>query len=80
MSARATIAHTCVWFVSQLLSSLQNQGIMIQNNVVLDLNNPLVPCESPDGKLDEALSRSVYRDAYNRFITDPTQELFVLII
>lgn len=67
-------------FVPQLLSLLQNRNIMIQQNVVLNLDNPLVRYESLDGKLGEALSGSVYRDAYNRLITDPTKELFVPII
>jgi hypothetical protein len=36
--------------------------------------------KSPDGRLGDALSGSVYRDAYQRMITDPKRQLFVPII
>ena len=67
-------------FVPQLLSLLQNRSLMIQENVVLDLQNPLVPYQSPGGLLGEALSGSVYQQAYARLITDPTRQLLVPII
>ena len=67
-------------FVPQLLRLLQNPQIMKQENLVIDFNQPLLPFESPGNVLGEALSGSVYRDAYARNITDPNRQLFVPII
>jgi hypothetical protein len=67
-------------FAPQLLNLLQNPTIMIADNLLIDLLNPLRMYESPDGRLGDALSGSVYRDAYKRMITDPTRQLFVPII
>ena len=67
-------------FVSQLLSLLQNRKIMMQENLVIDMNNPLQPYQSPNGKLGEALSGSVYRDAYATLVQYPDRQLFVPII
>ena len=67
-------------FVPQLLNLLQNPKIMIQENLVIDVNNPLTPYADADKRLGEALSGSVYKEAYARFITQPQQELFVPII
>ena len=49
-------------------------------NLLIDMHNPLKPNESPNGRLGNALSGSVYRDAYRRMITDPTRQLLVPII
>ena len=59
-------------FVPQLLRLLQNSRLMIPENVVLDLQEPLKPYTSGNGLLSEALSGSVYQKAYARLITDPT--------
>ena len=67
-------------FVPQLLRLLQSSDIMIQDNLVIDLECPLKPYVSPDGRLGEALSGQVYADAYNRYITCPHKQLFVPII
>ena len=67
-------------FVPQLLSLLQNRKIMLQENLVIDCNNPLLQYQSPDGKLGEALSGSVYRDAYATLVKYPDRQLFVPII
>jgi hypothetical protein len=67
-------------FVPQLLKLLQNRKIMIQDNLVLDMQHPLQPFHSPNGDIGEALSGSVYRDAYSRFLQHPERELFVPII
>lgn len=67
-------------FAPQLLNLLQNPSIMIADNLLIDLMDPLRRYESPDGRLGDALSGSVYRDAYTRMITDPTRQLFVPII
>ena len=67
-------------FASQLLSLLQNPTLMTANNVLIDLMNPLHPYTSPDGRLGEAISGTVYRDAYLRLITNPQRQLFVPII
>ena len=67
-------------FVPQLLRLLQNPRLMIPENVVLDLQEPLKPYTSGNGLLSEALSGSVYQKAYARLITDPTRQLLVPII
>jgi hypothetical protein len=67
-------------FAPQLLNLLQNPSIMTSENLLIDLNNPLKPYQSPDGRLGDALSGSVYRDAYQRMITNPARQLFVPII
>ena len=67
-------------FAPQLLNILQNPSVMTAENLLIDFLNPLKPYESPDGRLGDALSGSVYRDAYQRMITDPTRQLFVPII
>ena len=60
-----------------LLSLLQNPSIMTAENLLLDINNPLKQYESPNNVLGEAMSGSVYREAYKRLITDPNTQLFV---
>jgi hypothetical protein len=67
-------------FVPQLLSLLQNPLIMVQENLVIDINCPLKPYANPSQVLGEALSGSVYADAYARYITQPNRQLFVPII
>jgi hypothetical protein len=67
-------------FAPQLLNLLQNPSIMTAENLLIDLCNPLKPYQSPDGRLGDAISGSVYRNAYDRMITDPTRQLFVPII
>ena len=73
----------CFDFVAQLLSLLQNRSIMTAENLVIDINDPLKPYYELEGGnvLGEALSGSVYRDAYKRLIKDPARkQLFVPII
>jgi hypothetical protein len=53
---------------------------MTQENLVLDMQNPLQQYKSPNGNIGEALSGSVYRDAYSKYVKDPARELFVPII
>jgi len=67
-------------FVPQLLNLLQDVTLMTSENLLIDLDNPLVPYSSPDGILGDAISGSVYRDAYKRMITNPHRQLFVPII
>ena len=67
-------------FVPQLLRLLQNPKIMTADNLLIDPMNPLLPYTSPNGILGEAISGSVYRDAYQRLITKPDRQLFVPII
>jgi hypothetical protein len=67
-------------FAPQLLNLLQNPAVRTAENLLIDIQNPLKPYESPNGRLGNALSGSVYRDAYRRMITDPTRQLFVPII
>lgn len=72
----------CFDFVAQILSLLQNRSIMTEENLAIDIHNPLKPYfELKAGAvLGEAISGSVYRDAYKRLIRDPTRQLFVPII
>ena len=67
-------------FVPQLLRLLQDRSIMNDNNLAIDINNPLLKYKSPNGHLGEAMSGSVYQIAYDRYITDPSTQLFVPII
>ena len=53
-------------FVPQLLQLLQNCKIMIHDNLVLDMQNPLQQYKSPYGNIGDALARSVYREAYSK--------------
>ncbi len=64
----------------QLFNLLQNPSITTSENLLIDLHNPLQPYQSPNGILGDAISGSVYHDAYHRMITDPTRQLFVPII
>ena len=57
-------------FAPQLLSLLQNKNLMTADNLLIDLNDPLQPYWSPDGRLGEAISGTVYRLAYQRLITN----------
>jgi Plavaka transposase len=63
-----------------LLSLLQNPNIMQQENLVIDVNCTLRPYANPTTVLGEALSGSVYAEAYARYITQPSRQLFVPII
>ena len=69
----------CFDFVPQLLSILQNPDIMTEENLLINMADPLKPFRSPNNVRGKAILGSVYKDAYNRLITDPNQ-LFVLII
>ena len=54
---------------------------MTADKLAIDLLNPLMPYISPDGRLGEALSGQVYRNAaYAQLITKPDSHLFVPII
>ena len=64
-------------FVPQLPRLLQNPSLMIPENVVLDFSDPLKPYKSWNGLLGEALSGSVYQNAYSRLITNPSHQLLV---
>ena len=64
-------------FVPQLLKLLQNQTIMTQDNLLIDVHNPLLPYKSPDGVWSEALSGQVYQDVYRCLVTNPQHQLFV---
>jgi hypothetical protein len=53
---------------------------MIQDNLVLDIQNPLQQYTSPDGNIGGALSGLVYREAYSKYVKHPERELFFPII
>ena len=67
-------------FVPQLLSLLQNRNIMIEENLLLDVSDPLKPFKGPGQVRGEAISGSVYHDAYKRLITNPGNQLIVPMI
>jgi hypothetical protein len=67
-------------FVPQLLSLLQNRQIMVQENLVIDVTNPLQPFQPSNNMVGEALSGTAYRDAYNFLIQDPSKEMLIPII
>ena len=67
-------------FVPQLLRLLQNCRIIIQDNLVLNMQNPVQGYNSPNGNIGEALSGSVYREAYSKYVKHLKRELFVPII
>ena len=67
-------------FAPQLLNLLQNPAVMTSDNLLIDILDPLKPYAAPDGRIGDALSGSVYRDAYQRMITNPRKQLFVPII
>ena len=67
-------------FVPQLLNLLQNPALMTAKKLAIDPLNPLMPYKSPDGRLGEALSGTVYCNAYARLITNPERQLFVPIV
>ncbi len=60
-------------FAPQLLNLLQNPSVMTAENLLIDIRDPLKAYASPDGLLGDALSGSVYRDAYQRMVTNPTR-------
>ncbi len=53
---------------------------MSQENLLVDVQDPLRPYTSPEGVRGEALSGQVYQDAYQRLVTNPQRQLFVPII
>jgi hypothetical protein len=65
-------------FVPQQLSLLQNRNIMMAKNLLIDINDPLRPYDSP--VIGKAIYGSVYKSAYKRFISSPSQQLFLPII
>ena len=74
------VVATAYEFAPRLLNLLQNPALMTAQNLLIDLQNPLQRYNSPDGRIGDALSGSVYRDAYSRLITNPERQLFVPII
>jgi hypothetical protein len=53
---------------------------MTQDNLPIDVHNPLLPYTSLDGVQGDALSGQVYQDAYRRLVTNPQRQMFVPII
>ncbi len=76
-SSRKVIAFD---FVPQLLRLLQNPSVMTPENLAIDFNDPLLRYESPGNVFGEAMSGSVYRTAYEHFITNSSWQFFVPII
>ena len=53
---------------------------MTEDNLLIDVHNPLLPYKSPDGVWGDALTGQVYQDAYRCLVTNPQRQLFVPII
>jgi hypothetical protein len=70
----------CYDFVPQLLTILQNKEMVSANNLVLDQNNPLAMYKPQNNRLGKALSGSVYRDMYQRLVSNPTKQLLCPLI
>ena len=66
-------------FVPQHLRLLQNPSVMTPENLAIDFNDPLLRYESPGNVLGEAMPGSVYRTAYERFITNPSRQFLFLL-
>jgi hypothetical protein len=54
--------------------------MMLANNLVLDLNNPLAMYKPQNNRLGEALSGSVYQDMCQRLVSNPTKQLLCPLI
>ena len=50
---------------------------MVQENLVIDVTNPLQPFQPSNNMVGEALSGTAYRDAYNFLIQDPSKEMLI---
>ena len=75
MSSRSSL------FVPQLLNLLQNPALMTAaEKLSIDPLNTLIPYFDEDGRLGDALSGSVYCNAYADLITNPNRQLFIPII
>ena len=70
----------CYDFVPVALSLLQDRSVMQQANLAIDLNDPLAMYYPPDGRLGEAMSGSVYRDMYKRYVTKPGKQFLCPLI
>ena len=67
-------------FVPQLLRLLQNGSLMTPENLVLDFYQPLQKYHAPENILGEALSGTVYSEAFDHLVQDPEKDLLVPII
>jgi hypothetical protein len=65
-SLQCCLDVVCFDLVPQILMLLQNRDIMIADNLAIGIKDPLKPYTSPNDTLDEALSGSVYREAYDQ--------------
>ena len=53
---------------------------MIQDNLLIDIKDPLTVLANTNRVLSSVMSGSIYQLAYNRLITNPMRELCVPII
>ena len=67
-------------FVTQKLQLLQNNSLMIQENILIDLNNPSVMYKSSYNILSEALSSKVYQQIYVKEQQNHKIDLPLLVI
>ena len=67
-------------FVPLLLNLLQNPALMTADKMSINPLNPLMPYFDEQGRLGDALSGSVYCNAYADLITIPNSQFFVPII
>jgi hypothetical protein len=64
-------------FVPQLVNLFQNPALLTAEKLSIDPLNPLMPYFDEKGRLGDALSGSVYPNAYADLITDPNSQFFV---
>ena len=67
-------------FVPQLLSLLQDRDLMCKENLVLNWDDPCAKYTSPDGRIGECHTGSVYQDLYDRVVHQPNQFLCPIIM
>ena len=67
-------------FVPQVLSLIQNKDIMLPDNLVIDMANVCGRYVSPDGRLGECHSGSVYQAMYDRLVKDPSKDFLCPVI
>ena len=67
-------------FKSQLLRLLQNKRFMVQDNLLIDTQNPTAMYQSPNNILSEAISGIAYRKIYTREHNRHTSERPLLVV
>lgn len=70
----------CYDIVPQVLSLLQDKKVITKKNSLLDPANPLGMFKPKDGRLGDSLTGALYRDMYQRLVTNPQKQLLCPLI